>query len=227
MQALIKYYNLESRSWDEVSELELNLKKYLLNQSNVKGFLQAPVEAIADAQLGKGDPETIDNIIYDSGDFDVLYKKSKEIAPRVKGKKRWFRSNDSDVPERIGVELVVKANQYDIIQLQDYLTQSGIDVIESRRVYLAIFNFWSTTSHHGFIENSKAMLEHFLNKNYDEVESQFTYIENCRLEMNGKNEKGAILLGLLRGPVQKILELREVSESMVGKLAYHKITFLK
>lgn len=226
MQPLIKYYNLESRSWEEVSELEQNLKKYLLNQNNVKGLLQAPVEAVADAYLGNTDAETLDRVIYDSGEFDVLYKKSKEISPRKKGKRRWFRANDPDTPERVGVELVVKANPYDIVQLQEYLTQSGIDVVEARRIYLAIFNFWSHPSHPDFIENSKVILQGLLNKNYDEVEMQLTSIKDTQYLMDGKNKKGNMLQGILRGPVQKILELRDVTKSITS-LVHENINFLK
>src|SRR3989344_5042751 len=121
MRPLIKYYNLESRSWEVVHDLELNLQKYLLNQNNIKGILQAPVEELAKVQLGEGDEETLENVIYDSGEFDILYKDEQEISPRKKGRKRWFKQNDPDVPERLSVELVVKAYPYHFVWLQDYL----------------------------------------------------------------------------------------------------------
>lgn len=201
MQPLIKYYNLESRSWEEVSELELNLKKYLLDQKNVRGLLQAPVEAIADAQSGEGSAETLDNIIYDSGEFDVLYKKSREISPR---KWKLFKKN---ISERVGIELVVKGNPYDIVQLQEYLTKSRMDVVEARNVSKALLKFSTASVHEKAVQNYRDVIKEFITENYNKVSAKFKVEHNVVFPEG--HQAGSTLTGIIKGDVEQVLELRE------------------
>ncbi len=57
--ALIKYYGLESRSWEEISDLERNLQKHLLSEKHIKEILETDVEKVANAKAGNGDKDTV------------------------------------------------------------------------------------------------------------------------------------------------------------------------
>src|SRR3989344_5730680 len=99
----VKYYNLESRSWDQVEDLEINLRKYLIDQHRIlppvsesvaRPILESLVQKVGIA-LQEGDicgSKTYDPVISCS-DFDILYQDAWEVARRIPGKKRWFRKD--------------------------------------------------------------------------------------------------------------------------------------
>ena len=100
---LIKYYSLESRSWENVSDLERNLHKHLLsgkflrmNGTSSETDLSQKILAATTTPIKElSSPSKMDKdlqvLIYDSGEFDVMYKKTWEMVKGDKGKKRWFR----------------------------------------------------------------------------------------------------------------------------------------
>ena len=69
--ALIKYYYLESRSQETVSELERNLQKYLLNEKHVNAVLATPAPAVVDAMEGNGNVKDLERIT--EGKFQITY----------------------------------------------------------------------------------------------------------------------------------------------------------
>jgi len=133
-----RYYNLETENWEEVENLDGELEKRLLQEKNIRAMENHTVEEIANAIEGNGDT---DLVVYDSGEFDVLYSRRWIIKKPVKGKTRWFREDIQPSLGLYGVELVVKATPQDIIDLQTYLGETDLDVIEARGVERAIFDY--------------------------------------------------------------------------------------
>jgi hypothetical protein len=198
--ALIKYYNLESQSWEDVSDLERNLQKHLLNEKHVRSLLETDVEDVARAKDGNGDRDTLAMLLYDSGDFEVLYKKSRTV---LQGKKRWFGKN---TPPRVGTKLVVKAVPEDILELQDYLRDSGFEVAEARNVSMANFGFSSPPCHEEAVKNYRTMIEAFMGRQYPSVSADLTTED--KVVWDGKN--GSTCTGMIYGPVLDVLKIREV-----------------
>jgi len=202
--ALIKYYYLESRSQETVSELERNLQKYLLNEKHVNAVLATPAPAVVDAMEGNGNVKDLERSIYDSGEFDVLYKHSWEIA---KGKKRIFRK---EIAPRLGVELVVSATPEEIIQLQEYLSSSQMEVVEARGVSKACFTFTSQAVHDGAVKNYKAMIEKYVADTFPNIKIDLKIQEKVIYEKtkNSPKESGATCTGLISGSVEDVLHVR-------------------
>lgn len=199
---LIKYYNLESLSWKDVSDLERNLQKHLLDKKHISGILETDVEDIAKAKSGNGDKVSLASLLYDSGDFDVLYKRSWTIS---KGKKRLFGKN---IPLKIGTELVVRAIPQEILELQDYLSDSGFEVIEARGVATAVYKFNTVPRTLSTAKGGKQIYE-----------SQFSS-ESFDLKVDIKlndgllgGVEGTALQGCLSGQVEKILKARKIIRS--------------
>ncbi len=121
---LIRYYNLESQLLDVISDLGRDLQKHLLSETRVRGLLETLVEKTAEAKLGNGDAEMVAKLLYDPGEFSVLYCNSCMIS---KGKWKLFRKN---IPPRYGTSLVVKGSPADILQTEEYLSNSGIEIVQ-------------------------------------------------------------------------------------------------
>ena len=177
--ALIKYYNLESQSWGEVSDLERNLQKHLLDERRIRGLLETDVEDVAKAKEGNGDEDTLAMLLYDSGDFDVLYRESRTIS---EGKKQWFRKN---VAPRIGTEMVVRARPEDILELQDYLGSSGFEVVEARGVSNAIFEYRNLSHPIDGVETYFARLQKLVDNEFPGVKFEHaTYPKHPAIELS-------------------------------------------
>ncbi|MEK6969330.1 MAG: hypothetical protein AABW48_02790 [Nanoarchaeota archaeon] len=197
--ALIKYYNLESHSEGDVSDLERNLQKYLLSEKHVNGLLETDVKDVVQAKEGNGDKDTLTKLLYDSGDFDVLYKTSWTIS---KGKKRWFGENS--VP-RFGTELVVRATPEDILELQDYLAGSGFEVVEARGISRATFNFATTPAQSGHVACYTEMLGNLIQRDYPGVKGDIR--KNNGVKWG--EDVGTTCVGMYEGAVIDILKLQK------------------
>lgn len=200
--AIIKYYGLESRSLDVVNSLTANLMKHMLSEKSVKGLLTASVEDIAQAEGRAGEPK--DELLYDSGEFDVLYKNS---WTKTEKKRKFFRKN---IPGKFGTELVVKATPLDIIALQDYLGDSGFDVLEARTVNRATFNFASTPANEEHTEILRQYTGGFVKKENNGLEAQLSLCKNVVWD----SRTGSTCLGLITGNVEQILKLRQIIKQM-------------
>ncbi|MFC1686882.1 hypothetical protein ACFL0E_00810 [Nanoarchaeota archaeon] len=198
--ALIKYYNLESQSWEDVSGLERNLQKHLLDEQRTRAILGTDVEDVSEAKMGNGDKDTLATLLYDSGDFDVLYRHSRTIS---KGKKRMFGKS---TPPRIGTEMVVRARPEDILELQDYLGSSGFEVVEARGVSNANFVFTTKPQHKDAIQNYREMIKGYIDSRYEKLGADLKSEDD--VVMDGK--KGSTCTGIVWGPVVDTLELRRV-----------------
>lgn len=197
--ALIKYYNLESQSWKDVSDLERNLKKHLLDEQRTRAILGTDVEDIAEAKMGDGDKDTLAMLLYDSGDFDVLYKNSRTIA---NGKKRLFREN---VAPRIGTELVVRARPKDILELQDYLGSSGFEVVEARGISRAVYTFHSECRTETTVDSGIKVYNKIFSGNDFELDFEFQ-----KNEGNIGSTSGHALQGFVNGKVTDVLRARNI-----------------
>ncbi len=193
----IKYYDLESKSFDESSDLEGNLQKFLLSENYINGTSKCNED---DSQLGKDDE--LNPTIYDSGDFEVLYKKSKTVSD---GKRRWFRK---DIPKRIRTELVVKADPKDIIALQSYfnLYKSGLEVSEARKVNTANLGFITRACHDGVIIDYQNRIESFIKSQFPKVTSQLSAQKDVSLD----KKEGSVCTGMVYGPVLDVLKIRQI-----------------
>lgn len=180
--ALIRYYNLESRSWDAVSGLERNLQKHLLSEKHVKGLIDsADAEALAKGEASNDD--SLATLLYDSGEFDVLYKRSSTIT---EGKKRWFKPN---VAPRIGTEMVIQATPEDIVELQGYLASSGFEVVEARQVRKAIFEYRHQNHFTDGVEIYFERLARLIEKEFPEVDFYHgAYPEASTIELSFSGE---------------------------------------
>ncbi|MBR9683244.1 hypothetical protein GOV03_01770 [Candidatus Woesearchaeota archaeon] len=218
--ALIKYYNLESQSWEEVSELERNLQKHLLSEKHIKGLVETSIEDSVNAKSGNGSPETLSKLIYDSGDFDVLYRNSLIIS---KGKKRLFGEN---IAPRIGTELVVRARPEDILELQDYLGSSSFEVVEARGITQATLTMATHAGHAGFTENSAEHLQTYLSSRYgDQLKSDI----KVQHKVHWMGRSGSMCTAVVIGPVQEILEVRKfaLGNGYGEKFALESVSFFK
>ncbi len=198
--ALVKFYHLESGSWDDVSDLERNLQKYLLSEKNVRGVLESKPEDDVRVRLGEGDPTAIDRLVYDSGDFDVLYRVSREIRA---GTKRFLRK---DIPPVIGTDLVVSANPSEILHLQDYLGKSGFEVVEARTVSKATLSFGTAPTNEGFVKAYQEAINSFILANLEDV----TVKMDIRYVKKWRNVEGHSGFGLISGDVLEVLQVRDI-----------------
>jgi len=186
--ALIKYYNLESNSWEVVSNLERNLQKHLLNGRHIKSLLD-----------DSGEEKDLEKLIYDSGNFDVLYRSSEVIT---KGKKGWFRRY---IPPTIATEMVIYAMPWDILELQDYLSSSGFEVVEARNISRANLNFATHPCAVSAIKAYVEIISSFIKIIYPLVRSEIKISNNVCWD----GENGDSCMGLCEGEVIEILRLRK------------------
>lgn len=212
--ALIRYYNLESESSEEVSNLEKNLKKRLLDEKRIRNGISSGIENVAEAE-GRG-LEAFTKLIYDSGEFDVLYKDTKTIST---GKRRLFRKN---TPSKVGIELVVKGALEDILEIQAYLSCSKFEIIEAKTVATAILSF--ATMSHGH-DDSRAYLES-IEKMLKKDNSKLKISTN-RTAINGYDSYS---YGLISGDVEEVLRIRKhlikCAPSYGTNIKHESITFL-
>ncbi len=211
--ALIKYYSLESRSWEDVSALERNLQKHLLGEKRIRGILGTDVEDVAKARDGNGDEDSLAKLLYDSGDFDVLYRTSWEIA---KGKERWFKE---DIPPRVGTNMVIRATSEDIFGLQDYLGSSGFELVESRAVSRATFSFGTRPCHHEISKSYEETLNRLIKDEFEGLRMDLISTK----EVKWGNYEGGIITGIVSGDVVKTLQFRNILKSSAS--SYGTIVF--
>ncbi|GEM_PF-5837798 len=211
MQPLIKYYNLESRSWNEVSELEDNLNRHLWNLHKASCFVDddvaKPILATLAKKAGagglqKGVVTDLGTVSYDDRTcayveaLDGLYKRVWEISPR---KFRLFRKS---IPERVGIDLVVKVYQHNyIIKLQEYFSQSGIKVVEGRSASKATFDF--CTFSNSDPKYDKSMIENLIKENMRSG-SDISLLGNVKCDEINFGTVSAIV----RGDVIEVLRFR-------------------
>ncbi|MEK6809403.1 MAG: hypothetical protein AABY40_01895 [Nanoarchaeota archaeon] len=216
---LIKYYNLESQSGEDVSGLERNLQKHLLGEKQVRGLLETDVEDVTKEKSGKGEGNSLAKLLYDSGDFDVLYKVSWTIA---NGKKRWFRQN---VAPKVGTEMVIRATPEDILELQDYLRGSGFEVVESRAVSKATLSFGTCPSNPAQSKSYEDTIKRMIQEEYCGLRLDVSSHENVMWE----NRSGGTISGIVYGDVVKVLQFRNVlknSASSYGTIVFREsVTF--
>lgn len=221
--ALIKYYNLVSHSWDTVSELELDLQKRLLSEKQLQRELSVSVDKAVEARAN-GDADTLNLMVYDSGEFDILYKKTNEISAKKIIKTGWFKE-DITIPEKVNVELVVKATIEDLLQLQDYLQSTKFDVVEARAVSQATFAFATIPSHSGHTESYQTILNDILRERYSVFKSNVS----MQKDVSWDKDVGATLIGLVSGPVEDILQFRMIlnhsSATCGARLKYLSVSF--
>ena len=208
---LIKYYSLESQSWEDVSVLERNLQKHLLGEKRIRGILGTDVEDVAKARYGTGDEDSLAKLLYDSGDFDVLYRTSWEIA---KGKERLFKK---DIPPRVGTNMVIRANPEEIFGLQDYLGSSGFEVVESRAVSRATFSFGTCPCEPKHLQSYEETLQKLIEEEYKGLRGDFSLHENVRWD--GKD--GGIISGIVGGDVVKVLQFRAILKNSAPSYGTH------
>ena len=209
--ALIKYYNLESKSWEEVSDLERNLQKHLLNEKRIRSLLETDVEEITEAKTGNGDKDTLAMFLYDSGDFDVLYKRAE-----IKKRKGLFRK-----AALVGTELVVRAKLGDILELQNYLADSGFEVVEARNVSQAVYTFITKPKSETTVDAGIKVYRRL----FSGQEGLDIGLEKSRGYIAGKN--GHSLQGSVKGPVVEVLRARNIIRNDGQDLPVHDegITF--
>jgi hypothetical protein len=193
---LIRYYNLESTSWEVVSDLGRDLQKHLLSETRVRGLLETLVEKSAEAKLGNGDVETIAKLLYDPGEFSVLYSNSWMIS---KGKRKLFRKN---IPPRYGANLVVSGSPADILQTEEYLTNSSIEIVQ-------LFNAKKLTIEFG---------THYYNdkdNNYKKLIRELVHQKCPRATVNYKTDRmfdgvssNYSFSGIIEGPIEDVFRMR-------------------
>ncbi|MDP3699153.1 MAG: hypothetical protein Q8R47_06230 [Nanoarchaeota archaeon] len=223
MQPLIKYYNLESRSWDEVSELEINLNRHLRDQHKIlplvsegvaKPILKALAEkagarGLQEGNLGDLELRYDSAFSYDQG-FDILFKRATEISPRIK---KWFTK---DTPERVRADLVIKANPFLFRNIDHYLALSNMGMRKVISINDANFNF---TTKPIPISSNRAAEDFLFNLTLcgakrNSKEMGFEMIE-LKYSITGKDKKFS---GRISGSVERVLSLRE---SLSGYYAVH------
>lgn len=197
--ALIKYYNLVSRSWNTVSDLELDLQKRLLSEKQLQKELSVSADRAVEAR-SNGDAETLNLMVYDSGEFDILYKSTNQISAR---KTSLFRA---DIPEKVGVELVVKATLEDLLQLQEYLQSSKFDLVEARAVSQATLAFATLPANGAHTENYGKIINDTITEQYPTLKAKLTTQKNVLWD----DKTGSTMMGVISGPVQDILYIRTV-----------------
>lgn len=198
--AIIKYYDLESRSCDVVNSLTANLMKHMLSEKSVKGLLAAHIEETVEAEAKALQAQPDNASMYDSGEFDVLYRNSKTIQ-----KKKW-RFFSKSIPEYISTELVVKATPLDIIALQNYLGSSGFDVLEARTVSRATLSFASDPCHPDTAETLRKHIEEMVAKQNHGLESSLAVSKGVVWD----KKTGDSCKGTLYGDAEQILRLRSI-----------------
>lgn len=194
--ALIRYYSLESQSWGVVSDLGRDLQKHLLSETRVRGLLETLVEKTAEAKLGNGDAETVAKLLYDPGEFSVLYCNSCKIS---RGKWKLFRKN---IPPKYGTSLVVKGSPVDILQTEEYLSNSGINIVK-------LFNAKKLTIEFGTHYYKKD------NKNYEKVIRDLVR-QKCPNATVNYNDTARFegcfweysFSGIIEGPIEDVFRMR-------------------
>ena len=189
--SFIKYYHLESRSWQEVKSLENNLEKRLLSEKHVKGLLMPDQVK---------DTNDVNMLVYDSANFNVLYKNAVEIS---KGKTKLFGEH---VPEKVGVELVVSASIEDVLELQEYLARSGFEVIEARDIKEATFNFFTQACAPEAIEGYRSMMEQLCLKRYQNIKANFHVSHHVKI----RKDRGSSCMGIIFGPIMDVICVRNI-----------------
>ncbi len=193
---LIRYYNLESKSPEDVSNLEKNLKKRLLDEKRIRNCSDTLIKDVAEAR--EGDQDAVTELIPDSGDFDVLYRKTRTISEE---KKRWFKKN---IPRRTGIELVVKGVPGDILELQTYLGDSRFELVEVKEVKRAMYTFHSYAKTETCVDAGITVYTSlFLDGEFD---LRFNFLKNTGY-VCGVN--GHALQGSVSGGVEDVLRARK------------------
>jgi len=233
---MIKYYKLESNSKKEVSTLERNLKKYLLHEKHVianhRTRLQNFDQKLLEDKCTE-ENQTTNLVVYDLGEFDILYKRVKTLYAGQKakeGKKRWYwkdRPEILEIPPRIESELVVKATQEDILELQNYLSSSGFEVVEARSVHEAAMTLITSAGAKDFKISSATQLDKYITNRYgDKVKADIQVQHNI---VNWYGEKGSIYTATISGPVEYVLEIRKLIKTPGYITSYKResVTFFK
>jgi|SRR3989344_2339609 len=211
MEPLIKYYNLESRSWEEVSDLELNLNRHLRDQHKIlppiaenvaRPFLKALAKKAGAGGLQEGSLGDLD-VRYDPAfsydlNFDVLLKLATEVSPRIK---RWFTK---DTSERVSANLVIKATPFGFRNIDHYLARSDMGIRKVTPIEVARFNFITKAIH---IFSNQPTEDFFNNLRvcHDPKRLGFEKVE-LKYSLTGEGKK---YQGRISGPVERILSLRE------------------
>lgn len=209
---IIKYYNLESNSWEVVSGLEANLKRHLLSEKQIKGLLTASVEEIAEAKEGNGDVNAAEKLIVDSGEFDVLYRESNKTLEN----RGWFRKSQV----KVSTELVVKASLYEFLELQNFLEESGLDIIEARKVTRGIFEYRRDNTNKNGLDSYKTHLQDFIGNNFSGL--------YFAMQVYPHRDSGCAIELCFSGDLEQVFQVRKyiLSTEYECTGGFHMINFL-
>ena len=219
MKPLIKYYNLESRSWDQVSELEVDLHKHLGDQKKilppnatndvVKPILETLAQKVGLSLQGGSIGDV--GVTFDPDDlnFEVLYSNYWRISPA------WniFR-------RRYGAEYVIKATPFVFRNIDHYLIEQGIGMKKAKKIDGATFNF--TTKPLPILYNPAGNLFWDLGSSYSATRKFGIQKVELQVELTGDGQK---YYGMVFGPIEPILSLRKSMSGFNVHFEREAITF--
>lgn len=210
MKTFCRYYNLETENEGEVKHLEGELERRLLQEKNIRALEGASVEEIAE-DISNGGSKGI--VVYDSGEFDVLYSKDWTIKEPVRQivRKRLFKPNEVTPAKHglYGVELVVKATPQDIIDLQNYLSTTDLNVREARVVNEATFSFSTYPVPKTASLHVAPLIRDFIKNKFPNVNGQFSNQDGETMFDDLPKKVGYVSEGIYGGPVEDVLRLRK------------------
>jgi hypothetical protein len=208
-----KYYVLETSNPQEVGGLERELKKKLLQENHSRKLFSASAQEIAEAMECDGKTELV---IYDSGEFDVLYSKNETIKRRGLFCRQGL----------YGIELVVKATTQDLIDLQRYLETSNIDVREARSITKAIVNLTTIPIPKTCAKNFTMLIENLAKTDFSQIKGEFNFVDK---EIRRSGRRGYPTTGIYSGSVEDILRFRntviKIGESDGNPIGWNSVSF--
>jgi len=197
-----KYYNLETENPQDVTNLEGELERRLLQVRQVRASENASVDEIAQDIVDGGGKGMA--IYYDSGDFDVLYLRDQTIR-KPKKQRKWIRKSQAQ-PGLYGIELVVKATPQDIIDLQNYLSATDLNVREARNVRTAIVNFSTGLVQKNIAKSFRDITQSMIRETFPSLAGDFKFYY---ISWGDYGRSGFRSTGYYSGPVEDVLKFRK------------------
>ena len=212
--ALIKYYNLESRSWEAVSELEDNLQTYLrerhkmpipLSEQGLQYFLNS-LSPTMGLPLEEGSA-AFDEGVTPGHNFDILYNRSRKISP-------WW----SVFRKMFGTEVVLKMSAP--ISIDRYLHVSGFTIKHARLITHAQFNLLTEPLERRYLCHYELLrfFDFYKNKTNKEREEDDLHVLHYLNQDNAH-------YGTFDGRVETVLTIRKLFKIMNVPLQKDEVIF--